>query len=103
MEHLKSNIDALEIDISEDDLKEIDDAENFDHGFLAELIFGFHGKQKIRLGMSSKDIPLVQTASHLEEPGQIQVSWRILSSLVVDVWVQAKANSLYQPIGTSRK
>ncbi|KAL4876126.1 Norsolorinic acid reductase A [Aspergillus karnatakaensis] len=72
VEHLQGNIEALNIELSEQDLAEIDDAEDFDHGFPFDLIFGFHGKQKIRLGMSAKDAPLVQTASHLEEPVPVQ-------------------------------
>ncbi|KAL2829304.1 NADP-dependent oxidoreductase domain-containing protein [Aspergillus pseudoustus] len=70
--HLKSNIDALNIELSPSDLEEIDDAADFEHGFPAELIFGFHGKQKIKLGMSAKDAPLVQVASHLEEPQKVK-------------------------------
>jgi hypothetical protein len=73
IEHLKSNIDALNIELSPKGLEEIDDAEDFDYEFPAELIFGFHGKQKIKLGMSAKDAPLVQVASYLEEPESVKV------------------------------
>lgn len=40
VEHLKGNIDALEIKLSEEDIKEIEDAVPFDLGFPSNFLYG---------------------------------------------------------------
>lgn len=66
IEHLKGNIEALGIELSEAEVDEIDDATDFDVGFPMNFIFGFGGKYKHT--MTSKDVGLLKFAGNLETP-----------------------------------
>ncbi|KAF4544683.1 putative glucose-methanol-choline oxidoreductase:gmc oxidoreductase protein [Lasiodiplodia theobromae] len=72
IEHLKANIDALDIVLSDAELDEIDAATPFEHGFPMELMFEFHGAQKYNSRMTSKDVVLLKCASYLEEPEPVK-------------------------------
>ena len=70
VEHLKGNIEALSIELSEDEINEIDDSEPFDVGFpLSFLLQG----QTYRLGQTG-DMPLVNTNWRIETVQPIKVS-----------------------------
>lgn len=73
IEHLKANIEALDIVLSDAELDEIDAATPFEHGFPMELMFEFHGAQKYNSRMTSKDVVLLKCASYLEEPEPVKV------------------------------
>ncbi|KAL1639666.1 hypothetical protein SLS58_007725 [Diplodia intermedia] len=72
IEHLKANIEALDVVLSEAEMDEIDASAPFEHGFPMELMFEFHGAQKYNSRMTSKDVVLVKCASYLEEPEPIK-------------------------------
>ncbi|KAK3055842.1 hypothetical protein LTR09_003076 [Extremus antarcticus] len=75
--HLKGNIDALSVKLTDEEINEIDRAEPFDIGFPQNFIFGYGGK-KYKTDMTAKDIQLVAANSRIEtvpkvkpiEPGQ---------------------------------
>ncbi|KAL3417534.1 norsolorinic acid reductase [Phlyctema vagabunda] len=56
VEHLKSNIEALSIELADDELVAIDDAADFDVGFPMTMLFEMGGSQKYRTGMTVKDM-----------------------------------------------
>lgn len=68
IEHLKANIEALDVVLSEAEIDEIDAATPFEHGWPLELMFEFQGAQKYNSRMTSKDVVLLKCASYLEEP-----------------------------------
>jgi hypothetical protein len=43
IEHLKANVEALSLQLSADEMKEIEDVVPFDHGFPHSLIGGVNG------------------------------------------------------------
>ncbi|KAL0263503.1 hypothetical protein SLS55_002483 [Diplodia seriata] len=78
IEHLKANIEALDVVLSEAEIDEIDASAPFEHGFPMELMFEFHGAQKYNSRMTSKDVVLLKCASYLEEPEPIKVCFKPL-------------------------
>lgn len=73
VEHLKGNIDALSIDLSEDEIDEIEAVEPFDVGWPMNFLFGFGGKQ-YKTRMVPKDIPLITTNTRMESVPKPHVS-----------------------------
>lgn len=73
VEHLKGNIDALAIDLSEAEIDEIEDVEPFDVGFPTNFIFGMGGK-KVKTNMTPRDIPLITTNTRMESVPKVHVS-----------------------------
>ncbi|KAF4304861.1 putative norsolorinic acid reductase protein [Botryosphaeria dothidea] len=59
IEHLKGNIEALSIQLSAEEIQEIENAEPFDIGFPMNFLFEFDG-------MSTGDITLVKIAGHID-------------------------------------
>ncbi|EKG16727.1 Aldo/keto reductase [Macrophomina phaseolina MS6] len=72
IEHLKGNIEALSIELSKEDIQEIEDAVPFDVGFPATMLFEFFGQQKWNSEMSTFDIPLVKSAGYLDTVQNVQ-------------------------------
>ncbi|EKG21935.1 Aldo/keto reductase [Macrophomina phaseolina MS6] len=68
IEHLKANIDALDIVLTEREIEDIEAAVPFEHGFPMDVVFEFHGAQKYNSRMTSKDVVMLKCASYLEEP-----------------------------------
>lgn len=66
IEHLKGNIDALGLELSQEELNEIDDAVPFDVGFPMKFLFEFRGAQTYRTHMTGKDVSLLQAAVKLD-------------------------------------
>ena len=66
IEHLKSNIEALGIELSDDELDEIDKAAPFDHGFPLNFVFEYGGEKKFNLRMGPDDIHFVKTSGGLD-------------------------------------
>ncbi|KAK7730711.1 hypothetical protein SLS57_001542 [Botryosphaeria dothidea] len=77
IEHLKTNIDALDIALTEAEVNGIEAATPFEHGFPTDIMFEFHGAQKYNTRMTSKDVVMLKCASHLEEPEPVKVSLRL--------------------------
>jgi diketogulonate reductase-like aldo/keto reductase len=67
IEHLKGNIEALAIELSDEEVDEIDDAVDFDIGFPMNFLYGFGGK-KVRSNMTSSDVGLLAYAGNLDSP-----------------------------------
>jgi aryl-alcohol dehydrogenase-like predicted oxidoreductase len=63
VEHLKGNIEALGVKLSQEEINEIDDAEPFDVGF--PLSFLFSG-QTYRTNLTAQDIYLIKANTNLE-------------------------------------
>lgn len=77
IEHLKTNIDALDIALTEAEVNGIEAATPFEHGFPTDIMFEFHGAQNYNTRMTSKDVVMLKCASHLEEPEPVKVSLRL--------------------------
>ena len=60
IEHLKSNIEALKLKLTDEDIKEIEGAVPFDYGFPLSMLF--HGEMTGK----TKDIFLVKANAHLD-------------------------------------
>jgi diketogulonate reductase-like aldo/keto reductase len=67
IEHLKGNIEALGIELSDEEVLEIEGAVDFDVGFPMDMMFTFGGG-KYSSEMSAKDIMLLKFGGNLEEP-----------------------------------
>jgi diketogulonate reductase-like aldo/keto reductase len=78
VEHIKGNIEALSVELTEQEINEIDDAEPFDVGFPMNFLFE-HPKQKYRTNMSSKDIWQLTCNSRLETVPKSKVSLRSMT------------------------
>ncbi|KAB8256209.1 Norsolorinic acid reductase A [Aspergillus pseudonomiae] len=65
VEHLKDNIEALRLVLSEEEIHEIDDAEPFDVGFPMNFLFETP-TQRYRVNMTSKDIWQLSCNTRLE-------------------------------------
>jgi len=74
VEHLKGNIDALGVKLTDEEIIEIDDAEPFDVGFPLNFLFGYGGKQTYRTSMTTKDMGLVNANARLESVQKPRVS-----------------------------
>jgi aryl-alcohol dehydrogenase-like predicted oxidoreductase len=65
IEHLKSNIEGLSIELSDGEIDEIEDAAPFDIGFPLSFLFGYGG-QKYSSRMTTSDLPFVKPAGSLD-------------------------------------
>lgn len=72
IEHLKGNIEALSIELSKEDIEEIESAVPFDVGFPSSMLFEFFGQQKYHSDMSTADIPLVKAVGHIDTVPKVQ-------------------------------
>jgi hypothetical protein len=65
IEHLKSNIEALSIDLSQEDLDEIDGAAPFDPGFPNTFFF-----QEVNYGLNltASDVFFTKAVAHIDVP-----------------------------------
>lgn len=69
LEHLKGNIEALKIELTDEQIYEIENAAPFDSGFPMNMLFGFHNLEfKYSSRMTSSDINLLKAAFHLDTP-----------------------------------
>ena len=66
IEHLKSNIEALSIELSDKEIDEIDGAAPFEHGFPLNFIFEYGGGPKYDMRMEPGDIFLLKQSSNLD-------------------------------------
>jgi hypothetical protein len=67
IEHLKGNIEALGIDLSDEEVDEIEGAASFDLGFPLNFLFEFTGNT-YKSTMTSGDVALLHYAGNLESP-----------------------------------
>lgn len=66
IEHLKSNIEALGIELSDEEVDEIDGAAPFDHGFPLNFVFEYGGGPKYNSRMGPGDIFFVKSSGGLD-------------------------------------
>jgi diketogulonate reductase-like aldo/keto reductase len=71
IEHLKGNIEALGIDLSDEEVDEIDAATDFDVGFPMNFLFEFGGG-KYRSTQTSSNVGLLAFAGNLEMPEHVK-------------------------------
>lgn len=72
--HLKGNIDALSIELSPQEIDEIEAAEPFDVGFPMNFLFEFGDAAKYHNRMGTGDIGLVKTCAHIDTVPKPEVS-----------------------------
>ena len=63
---MKGNIAALSLELTKEDIDEIEDAAPFDPGFPNNFMFEFHTSQKYKASLTGADIPLLQRKSNLD-------------------------------------
>ncbi|RAL12186.1 aldo/keto reductase [Aspergillus homomorphus CBS 101889] len=66
VEHLKANIEALKVELSREEIREIDLAAPFDPGFPMTMLFG--GNDKYDIGFTAADVSLTKWAAHIDAP-----------------------------------
>lgn len=66
IEHLKGNIEALAIRLTQDEVDEIEDAEPFDVGFPLSFLFQYGGGKPYRSRYTAEDLGLIRTNTNLE-------------------------------------
>ncbi|CAF9940176.1 hypothetical protein IMSHALPRED_001777 [Imshaugia aleurites] len=66
IEHLKSNIEALSIELSDEEIDEIEGAAPFEHGFPINFLFEYGGAPKFNTRMGPGDMFFVKSAGHLD-------------------------------------
>ena len=89
IDHLKGNIEGLSLDLSSEDIKEIDEANAFDIGFPHNFLGGANGVQQ------PEDVWLMGMAG-----SQQHVKWQTVSSN--DFRVGTCANVLHSPLNLLR-
>ncbi|KAK4890815.1 hypothetical protein LTR27_010516 [Elasticomyces elasticus] len=65
VDHLKGNIEALSVKLTQEEIDDIEDAEPFDVGFPLSFLFGYGG-QKYRSRMTAQDLNLIKANTHLD-------------------------------------
>ena len=61
---MKGNIEGLRVELTDEDIEEIENAAPFNVGFPLSIIYGYGG-EKNNSRKSIKDIPFVTQAGHL--------------------------------------
>ncbi|CAD6574347.1 MAG: hypothetical protein ASARMPREDX12_006561 [Alectoria sarmentosa] len=64
--HLKANIEALGVELSDDEMDEIDAAAPFEHGFPLNFVFEYGGGPKYNMRMGPGDIFMVRSTGGLD-------------------------------------
>ena len=64
--HLEGNIAALELELSDEEIDEIDGATDFQVGFPMNFIFEFGGGQKYKTHFNGKNVGLLKAAANLD-------------------------------------
>lgn len=66
IEHLKSNIEALSIELTDEEIDEIDAAVPFEHGYPLNFIFEYGGGPKYNMRMGPGDIHYLRSEGALD-------------------------------------
>lgn len=66
IEHLKSNIEALSIELTDEEIHEIDAAVPFEHGYPLNFIFEYGGGPKYDMRMGAGDIHYLRSTGALD-------------------------------------
>lgn len=71
--HLKANINALKVEISKEEIKELESAGKFDAGFPHDVTFGFGGQDfEYSSDLGPADIPLTKMGGVLVVPEKVK-------------------------------
>lgn len=65
VEHLKGNIEALAVELTQEEIDEIEDAEPFDIGFPLSFLYGYGGAT-YRSRMTHQNLKLIETNGMLD-------------------------------------
>jgi len=100
VEHLESNIEALAVELTDEEIYEIEDATPFDVGFPMSFLFEMPG-QKYRSDMTTRHIWQVTCNTRLEAVPKLRVS-RLFSCLysALTVIPAHRAEAGVQPDGS---
>ena len=71
LKHLKGNVEALSLELSPEDIAEIESAYPFEVGFPMNFMFEFRGTTKFNLNMTSGDVGLLKSAVVLDAPPHV--------------------------------
>ena len=66
VEHLKGNIDALSLELTPEEIDEIENAVEFNAGFPNNFLFEFGGQGKYNVSKTSADIAFLKSAVNLD-------------------------------------
>ena len=72
VDHLKGNIEALGVELSDAEIDEIEAAVPFDVGFPMKMLFGFGTERPYSTRMTSKDVSLLVNAVHLDDVQKVR-------------------------------
>ncbi|KAK9241892.1 NADP-dependent oxidoreductase domain-containing protein [Lipomyces tetrasporus] len=72
LEHLKGNIEALSVELSDEEIDDIESVYPFDVGFPMSMLFGLHDSTYYKTRMTSKDINLVKSSVNLDTPEKLR-------------------------------
>lgn len=64
VEHLKANVEALSVSLSDEDLAEIDNASSFDIGFPMNFIF----RDSYTTNSTAADVSFTRVSAHIDAP-----------------------------------
>ena len=108
VEHLKGNIDALAIELSTEEIDDIEAAEPFDVGFPLSFLFGYGGRQ-YKTRMLPNDLQLIATNTRLESVPKAQVSscnsWCLheINEMLLTIYSSLLSHARERRNGTSKK
>lgn len=83
IEHLKQNIEALGLELSREEIDEINEATGFDVGFPMNMIFM---GEKYDVNLTSSSVALLKTSAHIDVPEKPKVSLSTLLSLLCGLY-----------------
>lgn len=66
VEHIKGNIEALGVELTDEEVDEIDGATNFSIGFPMSMLFEFGGGARYNTRMTIDDMALMAPAGHFD-------------------------------------
>lgn len=72
VDHLRGNIEALKLELTPEDIKEIEDAYPFDVGFPMNFLFQFVTNAQYNTNMDASDVGLTQAYAHIKVPKKPQ-------------------------------
>lgn len=72
VDHLKGNIEALGIELTDEEVDEIEGAVPFDVGFPMRMLFQHGSDRKYSTRMTSKDVPLLVNSVHLDDVQKVR-------------------------------
>jgi len=84
---LKSNVEALALELTDEEIDQIEGAYPFEIGFPMNMLFEWRGTGKYKTSSTAKDIGLLRTAVNLDA-----VDWPKVGSLVISKLTERPAD-----------